>query len=476
MWEKDYLDRKKYADFLYTLISNSDKYKRAEGESAYVIALDSPWGTGKTYFLSLFEKWAHEEKKMQVIHYSAWENDFWDNAFLPLLYAIYKNDRNRIKEIKEEGKKYAADILHLALRLTREAGFKKLEEAVGEKGIDIIRDCMDHVEEEQADAISIVFKEYEDFKSAYETVRKMLHGNESDETKLLIVVDELDRCRPDFAVQTLEVVKHLFNVDGLVFLFSVDMEQLGCVIRGIYGESLDARNYLNRLFQYVTHLPEPNVQKYIELLFEEKKKNFEEKHQTDEHKQLFVNIFTEYIKGFQLSLRELDTIWKNYLVLYDYKLKAYIPTEANLCYLLFLIIKYKYADIETEMKRKEQKHLSDMQELKNCVELLPADSQIQDLLNVDIEIPLKSLWGELRYTCNPRRERMDGQISEVKENRLKFIYGEEQVDFAEIWYKTSFAGILYQPDFIHWEQIKNQNIFRYMKDQLELIIFDGERV
>ena len=132
--------------------------------------------------------------------------------------------------------------------------------------------------------------------------------------------------------------------------------------------------------------------------------------------------------------------------------------------------------IETEMKRKEQKHLSDMQELKNCVELLPADSQIQDLLNVDIEIPLKSLWGELRYTCNPRRERMDGQISEVKENRLKFIYGEEQVDFPEIWYKTSFAGILYQPDFIHWEQIKNQNIFRYMKDQLELIIFDGERV
>ena len=50
------------------------------------------------------------------------------------------------------------------------------------------------------------------------------------------------------------------------------------------------------------------------------------------------------------------------------------------------------------------------------------------------------------------------------------------MDFAEIWYKTSFAGILYQPDFIHWEQIKNQNILRYMKDQLELIIFDGERV
>ena len=53
MWKKDRLDRKKYAEFLYTLIHNSDNYKRAEGEDAYVIALDSPWGTGKTYFLGM---------------------------------------------------------------------------------------------------------------------------------------------------------------------------------------------------------------------------------------------------------------------------------------------------------------------------------------------------------------------------------------------------------------------------------------
>ena len=224
MWKKDYLDRKKYAEFLYTLISNSDKYKRAEGEDAYVIALDSPWGTGKSYFLDIFEKWLTEEKEMQVIHYSAWENDFWDNAFLPLLYAIYNHDIYKIEATVEDSKKYAKDILHLAIRLGREAGLKKLEDLVGEDGVDALRDTMDHVEDEKAESVRAVFKEYEDFKEAYDTVRKMLRGSRTEENKLLIVVDELDRCRPDFAVQTLEVVKHLFNVEGLVFLFSVDME------------------------------------------------------------------------------------------------------------------------------------------------------------------------------------------------------------------------------------------------------------
>lgn len=475
MWKKDYLDRKKYAEFLYTLISNSDKYKRAEGEDAYVIALDSPWGTGKSYFLDIFEKWLTEEKEMQVIHYSAWENDFWDNAFLPLLYAIYNHDIYKIEATVEDSKKYAKDILHLAIRLGREAGLKKLEDLVGEDGVDALRDTMDHVEDEKAESVRAVFKEYEDFKEAYDTVRKMLRGSRTEENKLLIVVDELDRCRPDFAVQTLEVVKHLFNVEGLVFLFSVDMEQLGCVIRGIYGESLDARNYLNRLFQYVTHLPEPDVQKYIELLFEEKKENFEEFHRTENHKKLLVRVLAELMRGFQLSLRELDTIWKNYLVLYDYKLKAYASTEAHLCYLLFLIMKYKYADPEEKMERSGCGILADMREIRNCKRLVEETSPFRDLLEENPRIPLREVWGTLQYTMNHGINGTNVQIMDADEATIRFYYGENQWDIVQITQETSFAGVLFAPDLISWEQIKDQNILHYMKDQLELITFDGEK-
>ena len=476
MWEKDRLDRKKYADFLYTLISNSDKYKRAEGEDAYVIALDSPWGTGKTYFLNLFEQWVSEEKKMQVIHYSAWENDFWDNAFLPLLYAICYHPVNKEDAVDLDNAKYVKDIFHLTLRLGREAGLKQMERVIGEGGVEALRNAMDHVEDEKATSVSAVFQEYKDFKEAYETVKEMLQKNIPKGQKLLIVVDELDRCRPDFAVQTLEVVKHLFNVDGLVFLFSVDMEQLGCVIRGIYGESLDARNYLNRLFQYVTHLPEPNVRKYIELLFDEKKENFEEVHQTDDHKKLLVEVLAELVNGFQLSLRELDTIWKNYLVLYDYKLKEYVLTEAHLCYLLFLILKYKYSNLEQKMSTDEALSLSELGGLYNCTEMMKKDSIFKDLLETAARMPLKEIDGTLRNTLNPRIEETKARIITVKEGRIRYSYGEEQCDYTCVRDITSFSGILFAPDLASWEQIKDQTIIRYMKNQLELITFDGEIV
>ena len=54
--------------------------------------------------------------------------------------------------------------------------------------------------------------------------------------RLLIFIDELDRCRPTFAIETLEVVKHFFNVPNVVFVFSLDMNQLQKSIKTIYGD------------------------------------------------------------------------------------------------------------------------------------------------------------------------------------------------------------------------------------------------
>ena len=271
------------------------------------------------------------------------------------------------------------------------------------------------------------------------------------------------------------MVKHLFNVEGLVFLFSVDMEQLGCVIRGIYGESLDARNYLNRLFQYVTHLPEPNIQKYIELLFDEKKENFKEVHQMDEHKKFLVQILTELVNGFQLSLRELDTIWKNYLVLYDYKLKEYVLTDAHLCYLLFLIMKYKYADFEETMEKSNSETLGSMRELRKCKSLLEWESPFKYLLEVNQRLPLREVCGMLQGTKEPWINGTNIKIADADEATISFFPRDDLCDTIQFTPTTSFAGVLFAPDFASWGLIKDQNILRYMKDQLELITFDGEQ-
>lgn len=481
MWEKDRLNRKKYADFLRILIKNSDKYKRSEEEESYVIALDSPWGTGKTWFLEMFEKYMEEteaEHGIRIIHYSAWASDFWDNAFLPLMHALYEKDMLKLEALGEDGKDCVRNVLKLAVYLGKEVGLKKVETVFGEEAAEVLKGGIDGLAEHPEQGIRAVFEDYEDFCGAYNTVRKMLEDYQKSlgsNGKIVIVVDELDRCRPDFAVQTLEVVKHLFNMEGLVFLFAVDIRQLGCVIRGIYGEGLDADQYLNRFFHYVTHLPEPDYRKYIRLLYEEKMSNFTSEHQNPEHSTMFANYAGRLAEGFGLSLRELDTIWKNYLVLYDYKLKACVRTEAHLLYLTFLTLKYKMPDAESYMNENGYHAIQDMPQLTEAMRLLPADSPLREALGQKVDLKLNQINGWLYYEYVGIEDRIKGNLRNVSDAGISV--GESSYTGGRLYQiqdKTCFAGILYQPDFTVWEQVKDLTLLEYMKEQLEMFAFNGE--
>lgn len=88
----DKLDRKDYIKFIENLILNSDNYKRDNDSKAYVMALDSAWGTGKSYFINLLIQDIEERNDIFVVKYNAWINDYCDNAFNPLIYDILNAD------------------------------------------------------------------------------------------------------------------------------------------------------------------------------------------------------------------------------------------------------------------------------------------------------------------------------------------------------------------------------------------------
>lgn len=64
-----------------------------------------------------------------------------------------------------------------------------------------------------------------------------------------ILIDELDRCRPSYAVEMLETIKHIFDIPKVVFVLATDTEQLQHAIKVIYGEGFDAQTYLGRFFK-----------------------------------------------------------------------------------------------------------------------------------------------------------------------------------------------------------------------------------
>ncbi|QDE47832.1 hypothetical protein EIN43_17235 [Enterobacter hormaechei] len=65
-----------------------------------------------------------------------------------------------------------------------------------------------------------------------------------------IFIDELDRCRPNYAIDMLETIKHLFDINNVVFVIATDKEQLSHSICSVYGSGFDATRYLDR-FLYV---------------------------------------------------------------------------------------------------------------------------------------------------------------------------------------------------------------------------------
>ena len=84
---------------------------------------------------------------------------------------------------------------------------------------------------------------------------------------LLVMIDELDRCRPTYAVELLETAKHLFAVDQVVFVLAVNRTELQHAVKALYGNEFKADGYLRRFIDLDVHLPEPNLENFLNELF-----------------------------------------------------------------------------------------------------------------------------------------------------------------------------------------------------------------
>ncbi len=130
--------------------------------------------------------------------------------------------------------------------------------------------------------------------------RQEEQGQESK--PIVVLVDELDRCRPDYAIELLERIKHLFSVNGYVFVFALARDQLEKSVKHRYGEEFDASGYLERFFDFRFGLPDPELAEYFDLQMT-KTKLPEGGRCAIKYLQSFVMASPD---GFGLSLRVLD--------------------------------------------------------------------------------------------------------------------------------------------------------------------------
>ena len=217
-------------------------------------------------------------RQFPVVSFNAWENDFSNNPFVSLAAELTEGlrgyaDKSIKPEFRERVKKLIENLRGNASEI---AGIV----AAGISGVD-------HIEYVGALSIAVKFvgrlvkrrseeklNKYSGAKNLINNFKKTMQktANELAESSggkpLIVVIDEIDRCRPTYAIELLEVAKHLFNVDGIVFVLPINRDQLANSLKGLYGSEFDGEGYLRRFIDLDFTLPNPRRVEFIDAMLE----------------------------------------------------------------------------------------------------------------------------------------------------------------------------------------------------------------
>lgn len=260
-WSGDLLERKVRADFLSNYLDE---------DICRVLNLDSPWGAGKTYFLKNWKLQLLEENQRPVVYFNAWENDFLGDPLLSLVSVI--RDQLSIqngkaasvkKSVKEFTKRAGELAIAIAPSIIKAAAKKHLGDDFldildGEASAEVAEKFVEKILNKNHETLNAV----EHFRDSLTNLFKSVSNN-SNGKPVFIFIDELDRCRPTYAIELLERVKHFFAIEGCRFVIATDTDQLAHSICAVYGTGFASKRYLKRFFDSTFKLDNTQLDNWI---------------------------------------------------------------------------------------------------------------------------------------------------------------------------------------------------------------------
>lgn len=240
-----------FEGFATRLTSFIETERRFVGE-ALLISLNGKFGSGKSTF---FEMWREqlliaESQRFSVITLNAWDADFERDALLAVIASF-------VDHFDAEGKKTHSEGLKKLGGKLAKFGFSVVNQIVKKQvGVDFQKAQKDAEPHKPGVLEKACFQNYLDRQKAFTELKELL-GNaiSEDDLPIIVIVDELDRCRPDYAVEYLETIKHIFDLKGLIFVLGVDKASLASSVRALFGESLDFDEYYRKFVHRNVNLP-----------------------------------------------------------------------------------------------------------------------------------------------------------------------------------------------------------------------------
>ncbi|HBP50074.1 P-loop NTPase fold protein [Pseudomonas sp.] len=324
--------------------------------SPVVFSVNAPWGAGKTTYLRMLHSSLKIESK-KSIYFSAWETDFAEDPLVAFLGEMNVNicaftganstKRKAWENAKKAGAQIVKKVIPVAIKLAT-AGLIDAEKLLEEEASKL-------AEELSKDVIGSYTKNKQAIVDFKDNLAKILVSDDGQAEKLYIFVDELDRCRPTYAIELLERIKHLLDIEGLVFVLALDKGQLAHSVKAIYGSDFDAAGYLKRFIDVEFSLPPSDIEPYIDYLADhfEFGDFFKASNNRDIERQLpdLLSAIKVLARGQGMSLRTIEQLFaKIKLVLLSVPKGKYAYPEL-VVYLLF--VKDSFPDVYSDFIKKD---------------------------------------------------------------------------------------------------------------------------
>lgn len=310
-WRSDAIGRAQYAEALSCMID-------CHG-NPMTVAINGAWGSGKTYLLN---GWADDLSKQgcRVVRFNAWKDDSLNDPLIAiagqLLGSLTEEERFRFSSPK------LLDFCQFvskraALKWVGRLCSKFLKDKLALDVDVIVESSLKSHTQKLVDAYNNSIAAQCDFREKITQIADSYFDKYRRPTVFLI--DELDRCKPSFAIAVLERIKHLFNVRHTVFVIATDITQLSESIKACYG-NIDTSNYLRRFFDLELNLPTPRLKDFAERLcvryrIREYIESFGVNSAMKIDAERFVQLLPAFATVAKLSLREVEYVFRQFMMM-----------------------------------------------------------------------------------------------------------------------------------------------------------------
>lgn len=270
--------------FVEQLLSITDTLSKTRKNACYAITGD--WGSGKSFVLDMFEAQVGVicqegpiSEKYLIFRYNCWEYDYYDEPLIAIVASMLNQIDEKVNLIPSDLKAGVVaalkEIGECLAKLTIYAVQVKAGGGLGKNLPDFTENPVSTVREEVEKKHD--YDQFYGFKKILKRLREEIKKLSRDQT-VVFIVDELDRCLPEYTIRVLERLHHLFNeLPNTQTVLSIDINQLEHTVQQIFGEQTDAKMYLRKFINFEVRLDLGTIDDSFQERFEDYFKLFQNK-------------------------------------------------------------------------------------------------------------------------------------------------------------------------------------------------------